>query len=85
VHLVTRKRSALAALTVGAVVLGACGTGGASHVVRPSQDTGAVSSVPDATAAVGSQSVSQIDAELGVLDTTLNQANADLANPGGDS
>ena len=94
---VTRNRVVLPAVIVGMLTLGACGVGGASHVVRPSSAGVTPTSQPTATTpgtgaaasstapAVSQQTLSQIDAELGALDNSLNQANADIDNPQGDS
>lgn len=95
-QLVTRKRSVVAGLLGGALLLGACGAGGGSHVVRPQDGvgTGVGVSAPVSTTtaaiastapAVSSRNLSQIDAELGALDTTLSQANTDINSPQGDS
>ncbi|HUO48749.1 MAG TPA: hypothetical protein VMU09_07950 [Acidimicrobiales bacterium] len=88
---VTRKRSVVAALAAGALLLGACGVGGASHVVRPNKGTaasaasGASATSGIAASGITSQQLSQLDNDLGSLENTLNQTNSDLDNQQGDS
>lgn len=53
----------------------------------PAATTPAVTTpaVPGASSAISTQTLNQIDAELGALDASLSQANADLTDPQGDS
>jgi multidrug efflux pump subunit AcrA (membrane-fusion protein) len=84
---------------LAAVTLAACGMPSASHVVKgtvppvATTSTTAPSTTPTTTAvattppsdALSSQTLDQVGAELGSLDTSLNTADADLNNPQGDS
>jgi len=89
--------SRLAATAVGAALalaLAACGAASASHVVPPSSPTTqpvvpaqGTTPTPAGTqsTALSSQTLDDVEAELGALDGTLTQADNDLANPQGDS
>jgi hypothetical protein len=92
----TTRRLAAAALSVAATVaLAGCSAGTASHVVQGSAPT-STPSVPvtttvtaitanPASSALNTQTLDQVDSELGNLDTNLAQVNSDLNSPQGDS
>ena len=93
----TTRRLAAAALRVAATVaLAGCGAGTASHVVQgtaptttpsASAATTAVTAIPatPASSALSTQTLNQVDSELGNLDNNLAQVNSDLNSPQGDS
>jgi len=99
VQLVTSKRTAVAVALSAGLALAACGAGGASHVVRAPASGVAGAALPAASpsttspsvvgaapaAPINSQTLSQVNADLGAVDSALDQANADIDNPQGDS
>jgi hypothetical protein len=96
-----RRGTLLALSAIAAVTLAACGAGSASHVVKGDsqpQATSTSTTVPVSTPvtaapppttaparALSSQTLDQVAAELGSLDTSLSTADSDLNNPQGDS
>ena len=92
-----RRTWTVVGCAVMAVGLAACGAQSGSHVVQPPTATtpispgGAVTGTPTPGASsagqtvVSDQTLDQLEAELAALDSSLNQANADLQNPQGDS
>jgi hypothetical protein len=59
---------------------------GTSNPSSPAPSSATPASPPaSAGSPVGSPTLSQVDAELGALDNSLNQANTDVNNPQGDS
>ena len=75
-----------------AALLTACGITSASHVVPPTTAVTQPASPPAPSAAstpgvpaLSSQTLDEVEAELGALDGSLSQANTDINSPQGDS
>jgi len=97
----TTRKLTIAVLCAGAALtLAACGAGTGSHVVQGvttqptspatttvGSTTAPVAGSPTTTPSTGldQQTLDQVAAELGSLDSSLNSANSDLNNPQGDS